>query len=99
MLKEGLECNAHVVIFELLAEFIAEFVDALFLEGGVDVALFDRCKTQSLVSIHIFTVLPEVLRLLDDVASHKHHSFIVLNHQGAVVEVWVLCFQQDDFRA
>ena len=70
LLQESLEGDAHVQIFELLAQLVAVILDAPALKRRVQVLLPHLSEADRIGSAEVLGVLPEVLRLLDDVAAH-----------------------------
>lgn len=98
-LEERLKGNAQVLVFNLFAELETELIDAVALECLVDVLLPERCDTDGVVSVHLLALLPEVLRLLDNVASEKEHGLVVLHHKGTLVMIRVLRLKQDNLSA
>ena len=78
--EERLEGDAHVLVLDLFSELEAEPLDAVALKCRVDILLLDARDTDGVVGVHLLALLPEVLRLLNDVASEEKHGLAVLYH-------------------
>ena len=89
VLEESLESDAHVLIFKLLAKFVAEILDALFFELIIELFLLALAHTQHVVSVDLFGLLPEVTSLFQDMSSDKVDCLSVLHHQVAFVVLLV----------
>ena len=98
-LEERLESDTHVLVLDLLAQLEAEPLDAVALKRRVNVLLLDGGEADGVVGVHFLALLPEVLSLLNDVASEQEDGLAVLDHEGTLVVGFVLWLKHDHLLA
>ena len=81
--EEGFEDHTHVLVFILLAELIAQFLNAVVLEFTVELFLLLLRHSQDRVCVNFFGLLPEVFSSLNDLLSNHINGFVVLHHAGS----------------
>ncbi len=98
MLEEGLECDSHVLILVLFAQFVTQLADAVLFELRIHRLLQDAARTEYLVRVRSRSLLPVHLCLLDDMLAHHVDSLVVL-HQNVALVCFVCRSHQDQLLA
>ena len=79
-LKESLESNAHVLIFILLTELVAEIFDAQLFELFIELLLLALAHAEHVVSVDLLGLLPEVASFFQNVSPDEVDCLAMLHH-------------------
>jgi len=78
--EEGFKGHAHVLVFVLLAKFVAQLLNTVVFESAVELLLLLLRNSQHRVRVNFFGLLPEILSSLNDLLSDHKDGLVVLHH-------------------